>query len=143
MSTAETTNKRTNNHEEIEQWVKDRDGKPAIVGGTKRGESGVLRIDFGEPDQSLEEISWEQFFTIFDDNNLTFLYQETTTSGKPSHFNKFVARDDEEQKDEGNADDKETQEEEAEEPVKETKTKTTNTSTKRKEKDPKEKKVPQ
>ena len=55
--------------------------------------SNVLRIDFGEPEESLEEISWDEFFKIFDENNLAFLYQDKTSDGKPSRFNKFVERD--------------------------------------------------
>lgn len=85
-------NKRTIDHAEIEQWVEDHNGKPAIVSGTKRGDGGVLRIDFGEPGRSLEQISWEEFFAIFDDNKLAFLYQDTDASSKPSRFNKFVLR---------------------------------------------------
>jgi len=41
---------------------------------------------------TLEEISWNEFFEIFDENKLAFLYQEKTEDGKQSRFSKFVER---------------------------------------------------
>ena len=82
---------KTTDHEEIRRWVEERGGRPARVRGSGKG--GILRIDFGEPEESLEEISWDEFFKIFDENNLAFLYQDKTSDGKPSRFNKFVERD--------------------------------------------------
>lgn len=79
----------TTDHEEIRNWAEERGGRPAIV--RTKGEGGILRIDFQEPDENLEEISWDEFFDIFDERNLAFLYQEET-SGKQSRFNKLVDR---------------------------------------------------
>jgi hypothetical protein len=54
----------------------------------------ILRIDFDDPDGSRDEhlrrVAWEEFFRIFDDRDLEFLYQEQTRDGKISRFNKFV-----------------------------------------------------
>jgi len=86
MSTAETTT----DHDMIRQWVEARGGHPARVKG--RGPGGILRIDFGEPEESLEQISWDDFFKIFDENDLAFLHQDETEDGKTSRFNKFVER---------------------------------------------------
>jgi hypothetical protein len=86
--------KKTTNHDEIRKWVEDRGGKPATVKGTGEGEPGILRIDFpgrGAED-SLEEISWEEFFDKFDKENLAFLYQEETAKGEESRFAKLVNR---------------------------------------------------
>lgn len=83
----------TTDHDTIRQWVAERAGRPAVVRDTHDGTSGILRIDFAEPDTELEEISWEEFFRIFDDNELAFLYQKETADGEPSYFSKFVARD--------------------------------------------------
>jgi hypothetical protein len=80
----------TTNHKQIREWVEERGGHPARVKGAKEG--GILRVDFGEPEDSLEEIAWDDFFQIFDENKLAFLYQEETGSGKASRFNKFVSR---------------------------------------------------
>ncbi|AZO53483.1 MAG: hypothetical protein EOS78_02705 [Mesorhizobium sp.] len=87
MSQAQTTT----DHDEIRKWAEARKGRPAVVRG--RGEGGVLRIDFGEPEQAFEAIEWDEFFRIFDDNDLAFLYQDKTGGGQTSRFNKFVDRD--------------------------------------------------
>jgi hypothetical protein len=82
--------KTTTNHDEIRQWAEDRGGRPAVV--RTKGEGGILRIDFGEPEEEFEAIEWDEFFRIFDENNLAFLYQDETGGGKTSRFNKFVDR---------------------------------------------------
>lgn len=87
MSEAKTTT----DPKEIRRWAEQRDGHPARVKDSGKG--GILRIDFGEPEDSLEKIDWERFFEIFDKNKLAFLYQDKTKDGKTSRFNKFVDRD--------------------------------------------------
>lgn len=84
--------KTTADHDEIKKWVEERGGKPAIVQGTGNNGDGVLRIDFPgySGAGSLEQISWDQFFEIFDKNNLKFLYQEHLETGEESRFFKFV-----------------------------------------------------
>lgn len=84
----------TTNHEEIRQWVEERQGVPAQVRGTGSGhEAGLLRIDFpGSENQDLEEISWDDFFEKFDKEKLAFLYQDEKKSGASSYFNKLVER---------------------------------------------------
>jgi hypothetical protein len=87
MSTSETTT----DHEKIRQWAEARGGHPAKV--KTSGNGGILRIDFGEPEENLEQISWDEFFKIFDENELAFLDQEKTADGGVSRFNKFVKRE--------------------------------------------------
>ncbi len=99
------TSQRTTDHETIRAWAEARNGTPAVVESTWDGESGLLRIDFGEPEESLSEISWDDFFRVFDENGLTFLYQEETADGQQSRFNKFVESTDEEEEDRGEEDD--------------------------------------
>ena len=55
-----------------------------------KNDVGLLRIDFPgfSGKDSLEEISWDDFFKAFDENDLAFLYQDD----KDSKFNKFVSR---------------------------------------------------
>ena len=99
--TTSAKSKTTVDHEVIRKWAEERDGHPARVkdsGSGKGRTGGILRIDFGKPEASLEKISWEEFFKTFDENNLAFLYQETTSDGSVSRFFKFVNR-------EGNVDD--------------------------------------
>lgn len=83
--------KKTTDVEEIRRWAEERDGHPAVVAGTNDSpETGILRIDFGDHEESLEEISWEEFETKFKANELAFLYQEETADGGQSRFFKFV-----------------------------------------------------
>ena len=86
--------KTTTDHDEIRRWVEARGGHPASVRETGNGDDpGILRIDFGDQDEGLEAISWDEFFKAFDENNLAFLYQEETEGGGESRFNKFVSRE--------------------------------------------------
>lgn len=85
-----SSSKTTTDHEEIKKWVEERDGRPSKVKTSNSG--GILRIDFAEPDDKLEQIEWDEFFEIFDKNNLAFLYQEETSGNKTSRFSKFIAR---------------------------------------------------
>src|SRR3712207_1721641 len=87
MSQATTTT----DHDEIRRWAEERGGRPSVV-RTGRGKGGILRFDFGEDDEKLEETSWEEFFQIFDENGLVFLHQDSVGSGEISRFFKFVAR---------------------------------------------------
>jgi hypothetical protein len=84
----------TTNHDEIRKWVEERGGQPAIVKGTESGDSALLRIDYPgySGEDTLEAIEWDEFFEIFDDNKLAFLYQEVTEDGDKSRFSKFVNR---------------------------------------------------
>lgn len=91
MSTIET--KTTDNHDIIKKWAEERYGEPALVEGVvdKGKEGEMLRIHFSDnADESLKDISWELFYKIFDDNNLAFLYQETTIDGDQSKFCEFI-----------------------------------------------------
>ncbi len=88
--------KTTIDHDEIRAWVEARDGVPATVARTAEDEdAGILRILFQEQDsgESLKEISWDDFFEKFEEENLAFLYQDETKEGGTSRFFKFVARD--------------------------------------------------
>ena len=86
----------TTDHDEIREWVEDRDGQPAYVESTENGDGGMLRIDFPdqEDDENLDDISWDEFFETFEDNDLAFLYQDETDDGDTSYFCKFVSRED-------------------------------------------------
>jgi ferritin-like metal-binding protein YciE len=82
--------------EEIRQWAEERGGTPACVRGTGgKGDIGMLRIDFpgytGE--QSLEPISWDDWFEKFDERNLALIVQDKTGGGQKSNFNKLISRE--------------------------------------------------
>ena len=91
MSSAETTT----DHKTIRKWAESRGGRPSVVKGTE-GEDGegILRFDFREPDDKLEEVDWDTFFETFDDRGLALLYQDKTKDGSTSRFFKFVKRED-------------------------------------------------
>lgn len=91
MSQATTTT----DHDTIRKWAEDRGGHPATVSDTADGGPGILRIDFPgySGEESLEEISWEDFFAKFDREKLAFLYQEKTDDGQTSRFCKLVDRE--------------------------------------------------
>jgi hypothetical protein len=77
--------KRTTDHDTIREWVERRAGVPASADDD---EDGALAIDFGE--ESLEHISWEEWFRRFDEQNLCFLYQEEKATGDESTFFKLI-----------------------------------------------------
>jgi hypothetical protein len=88
--------KTTTNHEEIRRWAESRGGKPARVKRTGgHDDPGIIRLDFPgySGEDSLEPISWEDFFEKFDKNDLALLYQEETKDGEKSNFNKLVKRE--------------------------------------------------
>jgi hypothetical protein len=85
----------THNHDQIQSWAEERDGRPTRVRGTGDEEdAGILRIDFPgySGDGDLEEISWSEFFDKFEESQLALLYQEETKSGEVSNFNKLIRR---------------------------------------------------
>ena len=85
----------TTAHDQIKRWVEARGGRPAIVKGTEKRGSALLRIDYPgfSGEDTLEPIEWDEFFEIFDKNNLAFLYQDKTADGDQSRFSKLINRD--------------------------------------------------
>jgi hypothetical protein len=55
----------------------------------------MIRLDFPgySGEDSLEHISWDEWFDNFDRNNLALLFQERTAGGQRSNFNKLVSRE--------------------------------------------------
>jgi hypothetical protein len=84
----------TRDHDVIQRWATERGGTPVVVEGTERSESaGVLRIDFEKPNDRLEPVSWDDWFTTFDDRGLDFVFQEHRSDGRPSTFFRLVTSD--------------------------------------------------
>ncbi|TRC93114.1 hypothetical protein FJV76_19200 [Mesorhizobium sp. WSM4303] len=81
---------RTTNHEVIRAWVEARKGRPAVVRDSGKG--AILRVDFGQDDEQLQPVEWDEFFRILDANNLAFLHQDLTESGTTSLVSRFVER---------------------------------------------------
>jgi hypothetical protein len=85
----------TTDHDVIQAWAEARGGRPATVSGTEdSGQGGgVLRIEFDASSDRLDDADWDAFFKVFDDRKLAFVYQEQTSDGETSRFNKLVSRD--------------------------------------------------
>jgi len=83
-------------HRTIREWAEERGAKPACVKGTGgKRDTGMIRLYFPgySGGDSLQEISWDEWFKAFDENKLALLIQEETADGKQSNFNKLVSRD--------------------------------------------------
>jgi hypothetical protein len=86
----------TTDHEVIRAWADERGAVPAAVDTTgdepdHEPDAALLRLEFRDRD-SLDEVDWEPFFRTFEDRKLAFVYQEKTSGGEVSRFNKFVKR---------------------------------------------------
>lgn len=90
----------TIDHEEIKRWAEKYGGKPAMIDDVEAGSDEIgLRINFpGEYDEKyldLEDtrsISWEEFFRIFEEKQLGFIYEEETKKDKSWAY-KFIKRE--------------------------------------------------
>lgn len=86
----------TRDHDRIRRWVEERGGWPATVASTHSDDdAGLIRLDFPgySGGDSLERISWEEWFRKFDDSGLVLLHQESLASGEKSNFNKLISQD--------------------------------------------------
>jgi CBS domain-containing protein len=94
------SSKRTINHEEIKRWADQRGARPSKVKGTgKKDDPGLLRLNFPDfAEKRLEDISWDEFFDKFEENNLSLLYQEEKSNGEVSNFSKLIRRSGKESK---------------------------------------------
>jgi hypothetical protein len=95
---ASKLSKTTQDHDEIRKWAEARKAIPCEVASTERdGEAGILRFCFPKAknhnDDSLKQIEWEEFFSKFDENGLSLVYQEKTAAGERSNFNKLIHAD--------------------------------------------------
>lgn len=86
----------TTDHDTIRQWAEARGAHPACVRGTGSDKDpGIIRLDFPgySGEDKLEQISWDEWFDKFEDQGLALIYQDKTSSGEQSNFNKLVSRD--------------------------------------------------
>jgi hypothetical protein len=85
--------KQTIDHDEIRDWAEVHGATPAVVSRTRDRGNAVLRFNMGVGDPELEDVSWEEFFMIFDGNGLAFVYEEEGEDGEDTGFYRFVLRD--------------------------------------------------
>lgn len=88
-----TTNK-TTQHSAIKEWAETRGAKPSVV--VKNGiKTEIIRLAFPDTpsdEDHLEEISWTEWFNLFEENQLQLIYQVEDDSGQAGNFNKLVSR---------------------------------------------------
>jgi hypothetical protein len=76
----------TRNHDVIRQWAAERNARPATVPGGDPKKPRVLRFDFPGYAEGLVPVDWNDWFRVFDERQLVFIYQEHLKSGRPSNF---------------------------------------------------------
>jgi hypothetical protein len=66
-----------------------------VRGTGGKNDPGMIRLDFPgfTGSETLQPISWDEWFRAFDENNLALLVQEETADGTRSNFNKLVSRE--------------------------------------------------
>ncbi|MFD1588703.1 hypothetical protein ACFR9U_17125 [Halorientalis brevis] len=78
MSSDDNTDvNRTTDPTVLRSIIEDRDGYPAHVPKSEgQGDQGLLRVGFGDADEDLKEISWEEFREEFEEKNLAGVYTD-------------------------------------------------------------------
>jgi hypothetical protein len=95
----------TTNHRKIKEWIEDNGGRPAIIcradiPSINEDEVG-LRISFGGKDDKKllgaakisKNISWKNFFKLFERKGLAFIYQLTPKGPDISWTYRFIRRE--------------------------------------------------
>ena len=96
------TTKVTIDHASIKAWAENFNGKPEILPNseTETGAFGI-RIDFPgklddmylSTDHKPKHITWEEFFKIFDEQDLALEFEDTMRIDDPSSVYRFIRRD--------------------------------------------------
>ena len=84
--------KSTSQLKPIVEWVTKRGGKPVKTThfGKRDNSFELIEIDFnGTPEEYFKEISWEEWYEVFNKNKLRFIYIEKNSNGKESKFYKL------------------------------------------------------
>jgi hemerythrin superfamily protein len=83
--------KRTTEPETIRRWAAQRQGTPARLRDDRGSSQLVIRFADGLPRGPMEDLSWDDFLRELKDQQLTFLYLETTRRGRRSRYHKVAA----------------------------------------------------
>lgn len=89
---------RTTNHQEVTNWIANRNGVPGRIRKDDPSEPGLgyLKIYFPEVEGTIdgfEETTINEFLEDFENQNLEMIYQENEPTGEVSYFYKFNKRD--------------------------------------------------
>ncbi len=79
----------TRSRDVIRRWAEERRATP--VAATREDGNGrprTLRLDFpgGSSGASLQPVTWDEWFGVFEDRDLVFLFQERLRNGDQSNF---------------------------------------------------------
>jgi hypothetical protein len=75
----------TTDHGFIRAWAEAREGRPGrLEGRLSINGSPLLRFDFGTPETGLTEIAWDEFFDIFERDQLALEYRDN-----PGHLGRL------------------------------------------------------
>jgi hypothetical protein len=83
-------------HGEIRRWAEERRARPACVRARRaRNDIGQLTLDLPgfTDEESLQTLSWDEWFSQFDRSSLALMVQDETGGKRKSQFNKLVSRD--------------------------------------------------
>jgi hypothetical protein len=81
MAARRSKSRVTIDHDEMKRRVESKGGCPASVKGTGRGDDpGIRRVDFpgSRRVETLQRMSWNEWFRWFDKNKLAFVYDPDT-----------------------------------------------------------------
>ena len=96
------TPRETIDHLEIREWAERQGGKPQVFDNPAAGSDPVgLRIDFaeGQDDRFVPEgnpprdVSWEEFFDLFEQLSLVFVYEDGREVADKSMLYQFARRE--------------------------------------------------
>jgi hypothetical protein len=83
----------TTEHDTIREWVEERGSTAAQVTEPAGDDPGSLAIiPEGQMDDSVREVSWEEFFEIFEDEELAFVHQTEKDDPEEQWFCQFTER---------------------------------------------------
>jgi hypothetical protein len=84
----------TTDHDTIRRWIEERGSTAARVTEPSGDDPGSLAVvPEGTDDDSVEEIPWEEFFEIFEEENLAFVHQTERADPNERWFCRFVDRE--------------------------------------------------
>ncbi len=86
----------TTDREEIRQWAKAHNGRPAVIRRPTRGGGvGIVDIDLAGVgnDEDVQPISWEDFFDYIEAHHLAFAYEKESRPGEQHWYHELVKRD--------------------------------------------------
>jgi hypothetical protein len=87
-------------HDKIKQWISKNKGKPEVIDDpSANGDMVGIRVEFPQAvdnylkKEEIQETTWEQFFAIFEEQQLAFEYDSEVSSVDPSLSYRFLKRE--------------------------------------------------